>query len=98
MSIRFGSFFAKSNLLLRKWLHLIVCWCREDLVAKALVELDLSRRTVIDCYNSLRQVCSTKLFNEVVQLGGPGRVVQIDESLFNHKQKYHRGRVADHQI
>ena len=33
-----------------------------------------------------------------IQLAGPGWVVQIDESLFNHKQKYHHGRVADHQI
>jgi hypothetical protein len=27
-----------------------------------------------------------------VELGGPGVIVQIDASLFNHKSKYNRGR------
>jgi hypothetical protein len=28
----------------------------------------------------------------------PGRIVQIDESLFVHKAKYHRGRYQDQQV
>ena len=43
-------------------------------------------------YQYLRDVCSTKLLNTPIELGGPGVVVQIDESLFNHKSKYKRGR------
>ena len=33
-----------------------------------------------------------------VELGGPGAVLQIDESCLSHKQKYHCGRVAENQI
>ncbi|CAC5422633.1 unnamed protein product [Mytilus coruscus] len=45
-------------------------------------------------FHYLREVCSTKLIQTPAQLGGPGVVVQIDESLFNHKAKHNRGRRA----
>ena len=34
-----------------------------------------------------REVCSTKLLATPIVSRGPGKVVQIDESLFNHKPK-----------
>jgi len=36
--------------------------------------------TACDIYQWLREVCSTKLLESPVVLGGPGVVVQIDES------------------
>ena len=30
-----------------------------------------------------------------IQLGGPGIIVQVDESQFSHKPKHHRGRAAE---
>ena len=41
----------------------------------------------IDVYQYLRDVCSSKLLTAPIVLGGPGKVVQIDESLFVHTQK-----------
>ena len=43
------------------------------------------RSTAID--TEFREVCSTKLIVTPIVLGGPGKVVQIDEYLFNHKPK-----------
>ena len=45
-------------------------------------------------YQYLRDVCTTKLLNTPIQLhvGSQDVVVQIDESLFNHKSKYNWGR------
>ena len=44
-------------------------------------------------YNlNLFQVCQEKL-NDASQMGGIGQLVQIDESLFRGKRKYHRARL-----
>ena len=47
----------------------------------------MDKRTAIDIYQWLREVCTTKLLSSPIILGGPGVVVKIDESLFRHKPK-----------
>ena len=63
-------------------------WAREYPVGDAAEEAQVQQKTAIDVYQWLREVCSTRLItNGPVVLGGPGAVVQIDESLFRHKPK-----------
>ena len=99
-SIRHNSFFTKSRLTLQKWLLMMQMWSRERPVGDAADEAEISECTAIDIYQWFREVWSTKLLSEaranpnVVKLGGPGVVVQIDESMFSHKPKNHRGRPA----
>ena len=50
-------------------------------------EAEIRQSTASDIYQWLREFCSTKLLATPVHLGGPGVVVQIDESLFRHKPK-----------
>ena len=50
-------------------------------------EAEVDKHTVIDIYQWFREVCSMKLIQNRVVLGGPGIIVQIDESLFRHKPK-----------
>ena len=47
----------------------------------------MDKRTAIDIYQWLREVCTTKLLSSPIILGVPGVVVKIDESLFRHKPK-----------
>ena len=83
-SIRDGSFFAKSRLTLQKWLVLMYFWAREYPVGDAAEEAQVQEKV----YQWLCEVCSTRLItSRPVVLGGPGAVVQIDESLFRHKPK-----------
>ena len=70
-------------------------WSGETTVKSAADTTGVSQKTIVQLYQYMRDVCSTKLLNTPPDLGGPGVVVQIDESLFNHKSKYQRGRRPD---
>ena len=56
-------------------------------VTDAMEEAEVSKHVAIDVYQWLREICSTRLTSQNIQLGGPGSIVQIDESLFRHKPK-----------
>ena len=86
-SLRTGSFFSKSKLPLNKWLVLLYWWIRQYPVGDAAEEAKVSRETAINVYQWLREVCSSRLLANPIVLGGAGKTVQIDESLFRHKPK-----------
>jgi len=51
----------------------------------------LSKPTV----SELTTICSNKVLNAGIKLGGLGETVEIDESKFGTKRKYKRGRVSE---
>ena len=53
---------------------------------------------VADMCRSFRNACVEFFIRSPASLGGPGIIYQIDESLYFHKQKYHRGRTSEHQV
>jgi len=57
-----------------------------------------SKNTIIDWYNICRDI-PVYCFSKREKMGGHGCIVQIDESLFQGKRKYNRGRLqcGDHQ-
>ena len=75
-SLRAGSFFSKSKLTLQQWLVLLYWWVREYPLTDAAEEARIGRDTAIDAYQWFREVCSTKLIQNPIRLGGPGKVVQ----------------------
>ena len=89
VSIRKGSFFEKSKITLQRWLLLMHWWARQYPVKDAAIETGVSLATAIQVYSWMRDVCSYRLCNidSQIKLGGPGKVVAIDESLFTHKPK-----------
>ena len=57
-------------------------------VTCAMREAVVDKRTAIDIYQWLREICSSRLLQSPqIVLGGPGVVIHIDESLFRHKPK-----------
>ena len=63
-------------------------WARQYPVTQAAAEAETSEKTATDVYQWLREICGWRLLNfDDCRLGGPGAVIQIDESLFRHKPK-----------
>ena len=54
--------------------------------------MNRQKSTVIDWYNLCRNLIVDQ-FSKRPKMGGPGYIVQIDESLFQGKRKYNRGRL-----
>ena len=50
---------------------------------------------MIHALSELRTICSNKVLNAGIKLGGLGKTVEIDESKFGAKRKYKRGRVSE---
>ena len=83
---------------LSKLVHCIYLWALQASIVQASTQLGVSQQTLVDLYNFLREVCSAALLQNQVLLGGPGRIVQIDESMFAHKFKHHRGRAPQSDV
>ena len=56
----------------------------------------LNPTTCSDWANFCRQVCIDAVRTQVRPIGGPGKFVEIDESLFS-KKKYNRGMLRPEQ-
>ena len=80
-------FSKKSRLSLQKWLLLIHYWARNYPVTDSAEETKVDAGTAVDVFQWFREVCTTKLLQTPIVLGGAGIVVEIDESLFRHKPK-----------
>ena len=55
-----------------------------------------SVETIVDWNNYLGKVCAQKLLENPVKIGGEGKTVKIDESVFA-RRKYNRGRKCKEQ-
>ena len=95
LSIRSGSFFEGSNIPLSTWLHLMFLWAIKVSGSNIARMTSLSKPTVIRALSDLRTICSNKMLNADMKIGGVGKTVEIDESKFGAKRKYRRGRVSE---
>ena len=90
-SIRTGSFLSRSKLSLGQLLVLFYLWTLKIGIEQAALMVGTSEKSVVDWYNLIREVCTSKHLEESnPSLGGPGCIVQIDESVV-YKPKHHRG-------
>jgi len=91
LSIRAGSFFADFRLSLADLWTVILMWSEDEPVCRVANRYGMSRIVVKKIYDKLRGIISLHLANDPIRLGGAGIICQVDESLFCHKVKAHRG-------
>ncbi|EFN78681.1 hypothetical protein EAI_13454, partial [Harpegnathos saltator] len=60
-------------------------------------ELEMSPHTIVDWSNFIREALFSWCAENSRQIGGPNRVIEIDEAKFG-KIKYHRGRIINGQL
>ncbi|XP_060870118.1 uncharacterized protein LOC132944666 [Metopolophium dirhodum] len=81
-----------SGLSLCQIVELVWYWAHGMQVIQIMKWTGRSQHTVSDWYNLCRDICVDQ-FQKRTKTGGVGFVVQIDESLFQGKRKYNRGRL-----
>ncbi|KAK9707709.1 ISXO2-like transposase domain [Popillia japonica] len=96
VALRTGKFFARSKLSLQQILGFINLWVRCLRQTFICEELKLSQRTAVDWASFCREVCLEYFMYRPTKLGGPGIVVEIDESKFG-RRKYHKGHRIEGQ-
>lgn len=86
-----GSFFAQTNLSLSKQLLTILHWAYDDQSKDVCERVSLSPKTGVQCFLYLRDICSWRLLQTPIRLGGTvglhPNVCEIDESCFSHRPK-----------
>lgn len=83
LSIRHGSFFAKSRLRLEILLRIILNWAMDYPTRKICTDTGVSRQSLVDYCKFLREVCSKRLIREGMELSRPAAVVETDRSYCN---------------
>lgn len=97
-SIRTDSAFAKSKIPLRKILLIIYLWATDGTAKDISREVEVSEKTVLQWFSNLRRLVveHTAQAERVSIIGGPGTIVELDESIVS-KRKYNRGRLVREQ-
>ncbi|GFW57504.1 mitotic-spindle organizing protein 2A [Trichonephila clavipes] len=90
-SIRKGTWFSKSHLSVCDILILTLHFFGKSMNEFAVKDVRVNKNTVVDWYMFCREVCMVAVLKESEPLGGEGKIVEIDESMFG-KMKYGKGK------
>ena len=87
-SVRVDSFFARSKVSLQRQIHFLWKWSQKDSLVVMEREGIAKGKALVKFARRCREIAwQALLLHPIPRLGGPGVIVQIDESKFNHKSK-----------
>lgn len=97
ISVRKDSFFENTHASLKEYMKAIYFWSKGTISANILKHVKIRRSALLKLTNKLAEYVKKFFEKNIIRLGGPGVVVQIDETMLNHKIKAHRGRAPKKQ-
>lgn len=89
-SIRHDRFLDESKLTLNQFIGFVYLWSNKNTREQMRTFLNLGGKIITKYAELIRGVCSWQLARSDIRVGGFGREVQVDESVF-YRAKYHRG-------
>ncbi|XP_073816087.1 uncharacterized protein [Musca autumnalis] len=96
-SFRKGTFFDKSHLPIYKILVFVFMWTKRTGGLNDIIdEISIGLRAAVDWNNFCREVCIHSSFQTQIEIGGPGKIVEIYETKVG-KRKFHRGHHVEGQ-
>ncbi|ORD95726.1 hypothetical protein HERIO_2260 [Hepatospora eriocheir] len=98
ISIRIESLLSSFNVPLSSILQICYKWFNNQTQVQIGSEVNVGRKIIMKIIDLLRSQCLKYAIENLLRLGGDSMVVQIDESLFRHKQKYQCGRQPEREI
>jgi len=94
-SILKNSIFDNSKLEIGKVLKIIYFWAHDYGVNRTAFKLQVSQHSVSSIFRQIKRACYIYMNNEGnIPIGGEGKIVEIDETLFS-KRKFHKGRILN---
>lgn len=99
VSFRSGTFFARSQLTIQQILGFVNLWVDNVQLKVIAKQIEINYKTAVDFASFCREVVFQSFIVNCKKLGGPGMIVEIDESKFGKvkKVKGHRGKPVDGQ-
>ena len=93
-SIRYGSFFSKSKLSMEIIFKFIYMWTQDFSGPNILNDVKVNKNTMGDFKRFIREKIVVFYETSTRKIGGPGKIVEIDETLVS-KRKYNVGRIVE---
>ena len=90
-SVRSDSLLASKEFPLSKFIQLLWLYCNYSSVSQTAGILSMCPKKIRSMFKAIRQCMAEDMIDGSTMIGGPGEIVEIDDSKFG-KRKYNRGR------